>query len=210
MERGKILERCYRGGATAVRLVAWLPARFGSRGTSERWRERLGLWPGDGTSARGGALWVHAASVGETAVAGTLIRALRGACPGVPVLLTCNTATARALAREQSLAEEVRFFPIDHPRIVGRVLKLRRPRAFYFVETEIWPSLLLELHSRAVPAAMVNARISERSFRRYRLVRALLARALGTLTAVCARDEASCQRLLALGAPPERTFCTGD
>jgi 3-deoxy-D-manno-octulosonic-acid transferase len=90
------------------------------------------------------------------------------------------------------------------------ILDVVRPRLFVFVETEIWPSLLLHLGERRVGAVMVNASVSHRSYERYKHVHALIAAALGTLAAVCVRDRESYGRLLALGADPARTTVSGD
>ena len=210
-----------RGAAAAVEFAAYRALLSGVRAgaavglalgrTWARravWAERLGRWPvpTGGT----GAIWIHAASVGETGVAHRLIAALRSRMGDVPILLTCNTPTARSIAERESLADEIRYFPLDHPRIVRSLLETRRPRAALIVETEIWPVMLTELSRMEVPAAMVNARLSQRSYPSYRAVRPLIASVLETLSAVCARDELSRARLVALGARAEHAACTGD
>ncbi|RMF21224.1 MAG: 3-deoxy-D-manno-octulosonic acid transferase [Deltaproteobacteria bacterium] len=199
----------YRGVVSAVRMGAAVYVAL-ARGSSGRqiWSERLGNWPP--VAAEPAPLWIHAASVGETGVAHRLIPALRERTAGAPILLTCNTGTARSVAESAGLAGEVRYFPLDHARVIRSILAARRPRAALVVETEIWPVLLTELARAGIPAAMVNARVSRRSYPSYRAVRPLIASALGTLGAVCARDETSCARLIALGAPVEKCRCTGD
>jgi 3-deoxy-D-manno-octulosonic-acid transferase len=172
-------------------------------------RERLGRWRRAGAHGARPAIWVHAASLGETRTAAPLMARIRRACPAARIVLTYQTPAARAAARETA-ADETHYFPVDTPRVLERVLSSLRPRLFLFVETEIWPSLLLTLADREVPAAMVTASVSARSYRRYTRVRALMGAALGTLSAVCARDRASEERLLALGAARERTVFTGD
>ncbi len=173
-----------------------------------RYAERLGLW--DGPRPDGGSvIWIHAASVGEVAVASVLVAGLRGLRPQSRILLTCNTATGRSAAASAG-ADELRYFPIDHPAVVASVLDRVAPALFIFIETEIWPALLAELERRALPAVMVNARVSERSYPRYLRVRALVGRVLGGVRLFCVRDRESLERLTALGAEPGRTCLTGD
>jgi len=128
-----------------------------------------------------------------------LLARLAEARPDLPMLLTCNTATGLQLAAKSS-ATSARFFPFDAPPVMIRVLDALEPSLFVFVETEIWPCLLNELAHRQVPSAMVNARVSEESFPRYRLVRWLVGPALAGVNAVLARDRKSADRLGALGA----------
>jgi 3-deoxy-D-manno-octulosonic-acid transferase len=174
------------------------------------YRERLGDW--EGGDEFGGELpivWLHAASVGEVGLAGALIHRLRGRVSGFRVLLTCNTASGRAESFRAG-ADEVRFLPVDFTPVLRRVFRRKQPSLFAFVETEIWPGLLGELATRNIPAAMFNARISAKSFPRYLRVRSLVAPGLGSLVRVCARDSASADRLLALGADPDSTQVSGD
>ena len=114
------------------------------------------------------------------------------------LLLTCNTPTGRAAAAPAF--DEVRYAPLDRAAVVRKVLDRVRPSLYVFVEAEIWPVLLMEMHRTRVPTAMVNARVSERSFARYRFAGGLIRRALGGVARVCARDEESAGRLIALGA----------
>ena len=134
--------------------------------------------------------------------------AVRARQPELPLLLSCNTPAGRAAAGDPF--DAVHYLPLDRPRVVRRVLGRVAPALYVFVETEIWPVLLLELARARVPAAMVNARISDRSFPRYRLAGSLIRPALSTLAAVCARDETSRSRLVSLGARDEATTVCGD
>jgi len=125
------------------------------------------------------------------------------------LVVTCQTATGLELAASLG-AEERRYLPIDCRFAVRRALEHFRPSLFLFVEVEIWPRLLLELFAADVPTAMIGARVSEKSSRRYRRVRGLFGPALATLACVCARDEDSLRRLLDLGAPPAKSRVCGD
>lgn len=197
------------GSTRLVRLTAREPLR-------RRWLgERLGDWrdePGRPDEVCGPTVWFHAASIGEVGIANRLAQALLERAPGLRLLLTCNTLAGRAGACEAFC--EVRSLPLDRAWIVRKVLDRVAPALYVFVETEIWPVLLLELANRKVPAVMVNARISDRSLRVYRmglgLGPGLIRPALASLTALCAREERSRRRLLALGARPEATHLCGD
>ncbi len=129
-----------------------------------------------------GGIWIHAVSVGEIGVARNLLRALRRARPGCRVGLSVTTAAGRALA-EATLSQEASIFayPFDLAGPVERALDATRPGLVLLTETEIWPLFLERAAERGVPVALVNGRISERSFRRYRRVRALVRGAFGRI-----------------------------
>jgi 3-deoxy-D-manno-octulosonic-acid transferase len=200
-------------GALGAAVAAW----FWLRGCLSRdpearlkYAERLGRW--DAFNAHGSELpllWIHAASVGEVALAAAIVRRLRERLSGVRILLTCNTPTGRAEAFRAGV-DEVRYLPVDFGPAVRRAVDIAHPTMFAFVETEIWPTLLGELSARSMPAAMFNARVSSKSFPRYLRIRPLVCGALESLVRVCARDDASAERLLSLGARFEATRVVGD
>lgn len=169
--------------------------------------ERSGAWAGGSHAVRGG-VWIHAASIGEVKLAGRAGSRIRRTHSDLPLLLTCNTPTGRAAAA--AVFDEVRYAPLDRTAVVRKVLDRVRPSLYVFVEAEIWPALLIEMNRADVPTVMVNARVSERSFARYRLAGRLIARALCTVDRVCARDDESAERLIALGARREATVVCGD
>jgi 3-deoxy-D-manno-octulosonic-acid transferase len=152
---------------------------------------------------------VHAASLGEVAAVAPLLLRLRSEHERAHLLVSTNTSAGREMARSLTV-DEVRYFPLDNAVVVRRLLDQIRPVLFVFAETEIWPVLLLELARRSIPTAMVNARLSARSYPRYRLIAPLVAAALASVDRVCARDEASRRRLVALGARPVAARTMGD
>jgi len=174
-------------------------------GRPEELRERSGEIP----PVTPGALWVHAASLGEMVAAGGLVRAVRSAVD-VPIALTAMTRTGRE--RGRALAPEIgpTFAPLDAATPVKRFLDRLSPRALVLLETELWPVLLGELTRRSVPWAMASARLTERSVRRLRMVRGDARRLLATASAVGARTEGDAVRFRELGAPPDRVRVTGD
>ena len=124
-------------------------------------------------------IWVHSVSVGEVQVGLKLVARLREQMPDALFVLTVTTSTADRIARQQAHPDDlVLYFPVDFPWVVRRVLGIIRPRAFIMVETELWPNLLRQLSRRGVPIALINGRISDRSFPRYRKIRCLTRRLL--------------------------------
>lgn len=174
----------------------------------DRWSERFALYRGPGLDD---CLWVHAVSVGEVNVAAPLVAALRARHPGVPVLVTTTTPTGSARVRAL-WGREVRhvYLPYDLPGAVRNFLDHFRPRIAVVMETEIWPNLFAELHARAIPLLIANARLSERSLRGYRPIAALVAAALRTVAIVAAQSEADAARYRRLGAPAENVRVTGN
>ena len=160
--------------------------------------ERVGLYR---QSARPGALWIHAVSLGETRAAAPLIAALRQAQPELRLLLTHGTATGRAAGQNLLRAGDAQaWLPWDTPGAVRRFLDHFAPAALVLMETEIWPNLLAEAKSRGLPVMLANARLSKRSRRRGGRVDALLRPAFESLAAVFAQTEADAARLRDAGA----------
>lgn len=165
------------------------------------WGERFGSYAGKPPEK---LIWVHAVSVGETRAAEPLLRALLAHWPDHGVLLTQMTPTGRETA-EALFGKEPRvlraYLPYDLGWLSARFLRHFRPRFGVIMETELWPNLLATCRRQGVPVALVNARLSERSARRYARLPALSELTLGALSAVAAQTEDDARRLKALGAP---------
>lgn len=148
-------------------------------------------------------IWVHAVSVGETRAAEPLVRALLARWPDHAVLLTHMTPTGRETS-EGLFGNEARvlrcYLPYDLGMACGRFLEHFRPRVGIVMETELWPTLLASCRARGVPVLLANARLSERSARRYARWPALTRMTLGALAAIGAQTEADARRLGELGA----------
>ncbi|WP_192632847.1 lipid IV(A) 3-deoxy-D-manno-octulosonic acid transferase [Lysobacter sp. OAE881] len=173
-----------------------------------RWQERYAHY-GDAPPMR--TLWVHAVSVGEVNAAVPLVNALRRARPDLRLLVTTITPTGSE--RVQALwgeAVEHVYLPYDLPGAVGRFLRHYRPYAALIMETELWPSLLFGCRDAGIPAVILNARLSERSLRGYRVLAPLVARALRTVRTVAAQSHADAQRFVRLGANPEQVAEVGN
>jgi 3-deoxy-D-manno-octulosonic-acid transferase len=148
-------------------------------------------------------IWVHAVSVGETRAAEPLLRALLSEYPDHQILLTHMTPTGRAAGRalfsnEPRLVQA--YLPYDTLSMMARFVKYFRPRLCVLMETEVWPALIQACKAADVPVALVNARLSERSFRRGQRFADLLSHAARQISCVAAQSEADAQRLRMMGA----------
>lgn len=146
-------------------------------------------------------IWIHAVSVGETRAARALIEALRASWPDARILLTQTTATGRATA--QSLygdAVTLAWLPWDLRWAQRAFLRAWRPAIGILMETELWPNLIAECRHAGVPVVLANARLSERSARRYARLPSLAGDMLQSLWGIAAQTEADAERLRALGA----------
>jgi 3-deoxy-D-manno-octulosonic-acid transferase len=155
----------------------------------------------------GPLVWVHCASVGEMLAVVPLIERLRAR--DFAVLVTSGTVTSAALAEHRLPDGAIhQFIPVDVPQFAGRFLDYWRPDLALFVESDLWPNLILGCSARKIPMILVNGRISERSFRRWRLIPRTGAALLSRFELCLAQSEAYAQRLSRLGAP--RVSSTGN
>jgi len=156
-------------------------------------------------------LWLHAVSVGEVEIARRLVRELEALGCDFPTMVTATTATGLDLAR-RTLGDVVSVIPcpLDLPGALGRVFDAAKPRALVVVETELWPEMLHQAGRRGVPTAVINARLSDSSFRSYRRVRLLLEPLLKPLSLVLARSESDADRFAALGVPSNTIRTAGN
>ena len=199
--------------ALCLGLIAYLPVRaFRRRGVDRPkggWAQRWGRFePGLPTEPR---CWIHAVSVGEAAAAAPLAEAIAHRWPRLSIVMTTVTATgARIVTDRVGRVATHRYFPVDLPGPVRRALDSVRPRFFIGLETELWPNFLRALAGRGIPAMIANGRISDRSFRRYLVVRRFVARMLSRVQVFAMQSEEDARRIIALGAPPERVVVTGN
>jgi 3-deoxy-D-manno-octulosonic-acid transferase len=147
-------------------------------------------------------LWLHGASLGELTSARWVIVEMLKARPGLQVLVTCNTATARAMVAGWALpGVTAALAPVDTGGGARRVIARWQPAALVIVENELWPGRILAMQALGRPVLVIGARLSARSARRWGRAPRLIARILGALTWVSAQDSVSLDRLAALGLP---------
>ncbi|MCA8943454.1 MAG: 3-deoxy-D-manno-octulosonic acid transferase [Planctomycetes bacterium] len=170
-------------------------------------RERTGRV--DPTPAGQDCVWIHGVSVGEVKAAASLIDRLRREFPELEIVVSTTTTTGRKVAREMYPDVRVIYYPLDFGWFPGRALDRIRPSCVLLMELEIWPNFLWASARRGIPVAVINGRISERSYRGYRLVLRLLPQ-LRYTDLFCVQIDAYRDRLTALGISPERVVVTGN
>ncbi|OGX11485.1 MAG: hypothetical protein A2351_04440 [Omnitrophica bacterium RIFOXYB12_FULL_50_7] len=170
------------------------------------WRERRGIFPKDWAEKFVGKkiVWLHAVSVGEVMAVEKFIHEWLASAPEYELLLTTVTPTGQRIAKKFA-GERVHvcYFPFDLTPVVKRFLDLFKPVCLLLVETEIWPNLLTEAKGRNIPVGVINARLSERSFKRYKIVPWLLKPLWGKLDFVLAQSEEDAVRFRKLGVAEE-------
>lgn len=169
--------------------------------------ERVGL-PARRAS-RAPLAWVHGVSVGEIKASIPLVKALAARRPGLEILLSSTTPTGHGLARRSFPDQRVLYYPLDFWRFPTWSLDRLRPDLILLVELELWPNFLEAARRRGTPVAVVNGRISERSFARYSLVRGLLPQHRA-ISLFCMQNEEYAERVRRLGVPAERVRVTGN
>lgn len=157
-------------------------------------------------------IWLHCVSVGEVQAARPLVQAIHREFPGCSIVVSTVTITGQRLARElfKNEADRIFFFPIDWRWSVRRALKIINPALVLIMETELWPNFLRECRRQEVPVAIVNGRLSERSFKRYQLVRPFIAKVIDCLDLAVMQTEPDAARMRSLGLAPERVLVSGN
>ena len=200
MAAGRFMVMAWRGVGHALTplapaLVGWRRRR--GKEHPARWPERLGK--ASLPRPEGPLVWLHGASVGETTALTPLVAALTA--DGTAALVTSGTVTsAKMLATRLPAGAMHQFAPLDLPRMVDRFLDHWRPQALVLAESELWPTMLDAARRRGVPALLVNARMSDRSFSRWSRVPAAIGALLSRVDLVMARTGLDAQRFAALGA----------
>jgi 3-deoxy-D-manno-octulosonic-acid transferase len=163
----------------------------------ERVGERRGL--SLGTRPHGPLVWIHGASVGEVLAAAALIDRLRAL--NLRILLTSGTVTSAAIVAKRFPPDVIhQYVPYDSPRYVARFLDHWRPSLALFIESDLWPNLILSAASRRLPMVLINGRMSPRSFPRWRRARNTISALLGQFEVCLAQSATDAERFSALGA----------
>jgi 3-deoxy-D-manno-octulosonic-acid transferase len=184
-------------------------------------RYRAGLWgrlgrvpaevkaAGAAAAKSGRALvWVHAVSVGEVLAASAMVKELQSA--GLVVAVSTTTMAGQELAKKRFAECAVFYMPLDFGVVVRRYLSALRPKLVVTMESELWPNVIRECKRAGVPLAVVNARVSDRSFPRYMQLRAVWGPRLREVTMFLAQSEETAERLRRMGVTKERVRVTGN
>ena len=157
------------------------------------------------------SIWVHAVSVGEVKAVERLLERLRQQFPGRKLVVSTATPAGQQLARERrDIIHHTFYFPIDLPWCVRRALDRLNPEIVIIAETEIWPNFLRACRARGVRVIMINGRISDKSFARYRLVRRWLRRVFEDYAIIGMQSERDRRRIEAIGADPQKITVFGN
>lgn len=156
-------------------------------------------------------IWLHAVSVGEVMVIDGFIDRLKKKYPSYQLIVTVTTKTGYTLALER-LKDKARVYPapIDFSFVAGAFVPLIDPKMYIAVETEIWPNLYRKLYHQKVPLVVINGRISDASFGRYKAIRFLLKGILNQVSIWCMQSQRDVEKILDLGADPSRVVMTGN
>lgn len=184
--------------------------------TSNRYRaglvQRLG-----GVSAREGknaCIWIHCASVGEVLVIKTLVKHIEKEFNGWDFVISANTNTGLAVAQRYFPGKKIFYFPLDLSWIDEKVLNAINPGCLVLIELELWPNFLIAVARRNIPIVLMNARISEKSLKWYRVLSKISERFFESLikkeNIFCARTRSDANRLVALGISETQVMVTGN
>jgi 3-deoxy-D-manno-octulosonic-acid transferase len=173
----------------------------------QRLGERLGRLPAQGK----GGIWIHAVSVGEVQAASALVQALLQSYPGLGILITTTTPTGSRLVQDK-FSDRVRhcYLPYDLPWAVQGFLNSYQPELALIMETEIWPNIFLQCQRANIPLLLINARVSESSFKGYRKIRPLLQASLNRCQRILAQSQEDAARIEALGVEPGQVLVSGN
>ncbi|MBC7001868.1 lipid IV(A) 3-deoxy-D-manno-octulosonic acid transferase [Photobacterium sp. BZF1] len=174
-----------------------------------RWKEHFGLTPPLAETGKQQPIWIHAVSVGESIAAIPVIKAIKKNHPEQAIVVTTTTSTgAEQISKLGDLVEH-RYMPIDFAWCVRGFLKTIKPSAMLIMETELWPNTLATVHQANIPVVVMNARLSERSARRYAKFQPVFDMIAVNLDHLLCLHRDDADRFAQLGIPPERLSVTG-
>jgi 3-deoxy-D-manno-octulosonic-acid transferase len=173
--------------------------------------ERLGRVPERiAKGSAGPVIWIHAVSVGEALAISELVSRLRTRVPNARIVVSTTTQTGHKLAAERFGAENVFYFPLDFAVAIRPYMRRLKPSVVVLAETEFWPNFIRLANEAGAKIVVTNARISDRSFPRYRRFAGLMKPVLRNIDAFLAQSKLDAERLVEIGAPRERVSVGGN
>ncbi len=156
-------------------------------------------------------IWIHAVSLGEAIAVKGVIERLRESYPEKRLVISTVTPTGNKIARDIAKGTDlVTYLPLDFSFVVKKVINKINPCLFIIAETEIWPNLIYRLHKNNIPVAVINARISDKSFKGYTAGKFFVKQILSKVDLFCAQTERDAERLIDLGAFKDKVKVTGN
>jgi 3-deoxy-D-manno-octulosonic-acid transferase len=173
--------------------------------------QRFGIVPERTTKKPG--IWIHGASVGEIITAKSIVEKIDREFPEWETFISTTTNTGYSVAKQNFSGKPIFYFPVDLSWITRKVLRRIRPSCIILIELEIWPNFLVSVYEENIPLIIVNGRISNKSFKAYRIISRISGAFYNSLTnkmnTYCARTELDAQRFRDLGISSEQVFVTG-
>lgn len=179
--------------------------------SNKSWRGNLGAIPSFADRPKNRKLvWLHAASVGEVVSILPVLKELRALLPDGILVLTTITQTGNSMARKAATdADAIGYFPLDYPITVNRALDRLRPDVFVMVEVELWPNVLDATARRGVPSVLINGRVSDRSYRRFRWFAWLMSWAVSHVDYGLMQTATDAERIKDMGAKKAKIDIVG-
>lgn len=182
--------------------------RAGKPAFGTRWKEHFGVTPKlDDSTSR--PLWIHAVSVGEAIAATPIIQAIKERQPDLPIVVTTTTSTGAQQIKKLSNLVEHRYMPLDFPFCINGFLNAIQPSQLLIMETELWPNTLHCVAKRNIPITVINARLSERSCRRYQRFQSVFRLLSCHISQLLCQYQSDADRFLRLGIDPNKISVTG-
>jgi 3-deoxy-D-manno-octulosonic-acid transferase len=204
----------YQALSSLAGLLGWplFYYHLKSRGQGESFLPRLGLKPPPAPSPGSPRIWLHGVSVGEILAAVSLVEELKALLPGASFTISTGTETGQAVARRHftPMGIMVCYFPLDLPWAVSQALTVVQPHVFVALESEVWPGFLTTAKQRGTSLALMNARLSDRSFRRYTRYKKYLYDFINLFDVIAAGSREDYRRLASLGFSPNKLVFAGN
>jgi 3-deoxy-D-manno-octulosonic-acid transferase len=184
----------------------WLREKFGFINPAFSKSTHPSIKPG-----QGGIIWVHAVSVGEVMASLPLLKGMKSRYPGKRIVLSTITDTGQKVAKERAPeGTEIVYLPFDIPLVLNKVLDVMTPDLLIIIETELWPNLLRIFKERGIPVALMNGRISEKSFGGYKKISFFMKKVLSFVDVFCMQAEEYALRIINLGVDSSRVEVSGN
>lgn len=188
-------------------LYGLFRTKQGKPNVGNRWKEHFGFSPKLNSTSQ--PIWIHAVSVGETIAITPLIKLIKQKHPRLQILLTTTTPTGAMQAKTMSDLVEHRYMPVDFSFAIRSFIKRFSPSQLLIVETELWPNTLIQAQKAGIPVTIINARLSDKSYKNYQRILPLFKQCISPISKILCQYESDALRFQRLGIPKEKLVITG-